>query len=119
MRVWNALLLASSDSEPVKDAGLPLPKERKRLATRRFGMADQLAFAALSGDYKPMHLHAGAARRTQAGAPVVHGMHALLWALDVLAAADLIGPQLCEIRAQFRKFTYLDVACDLELTHWA
>ena len=81
-------------------------------------MADQLAFAALSGDYNPMHLDAVAARRTQAGAPVVHGMHALLWALDVLAAADLIGPQLCEIRAQFRKFTYLDVACDLELTHW-
>ena len=81
-------------------------------------MADQLAFAALSGDYNPMHVDALAARRTQAGAPVVHGMHVLLWALDALAAAELIGPQLCEIRAQFRKFTYLDVACDLDLTHW-
>jgi acyl dehydratase/NADP-dependent 3-hydroxy acid dehydrogenase YdfG len=80
-------------------------------------MADQLAFAALSGDYNPMHVDALAARRTQAGAPVVHGMHALLWALDRLAAAELIGPRLCEIRAQFRKFTYLDVACDLDLTH--
>jgi len=79
-------------------------------------MADQLAFAALSGDYNPMHVDALAARRTQAGAPVVHGMHALLWALDALAAAELIGPQLCEIRAQFRKFTYLDAACDLDLT---
>jgi acyl dehydratase len=100
----------------VKDAEVSLPKERKRLATRRFGMADQLAFAALSGDYNPMHLDALAARRTQAGAPVVHGMHALLWALDALAAAELIGPGLCEIRAQFRKFTYLDVDCDLVLT---
>src|ERR1700689_5257621 len=81
-------------------------------------MADQLAFAALSGDYNPMHVDALAARRTQAGAPVVHGMHALLWALEALAAAELIGPQLCEIRAQFRKFTYLDVPCDLELTRW-
>ena len=102
----------------MKDAEIRLPKERKRLATRQFGMADQLAFAALSGDYNPMHVDALAARRTQAGAPVVHGMHALLWALDALAAAELIGPQLCEIRAQFRKFTYLDVACDLDLTHW-
>jgi acyl dehydratase len=102
----------------VKDAEVVLPKERKRLATRRFGMADQLAFAALSGDYNPMHVDALAARRTQAGAPVVHGMHALLWALDALAAAELIGPQLCEVRAQFRKFTYLDAACDLDLTHW-
>jgi acyl dehydratase/NADP-dependent 3-hydroxy acid dehydrogenase YdfG len=81
-------------------------------------MADQLAFAALSGDYNPMHIDAHAARRTQAGAPVVHGMHALLWALDALAAAELIDPQLCEIRAQFRKFTYLDMVCDLELSHW-
>jgi acyl dehydratase/NADP-dependent 3-hydroxy acid dehydrogenase YdfG len=101
----------------VKDAETSLPQERKRLATRRFGASDQLAFAALSGDYNPMHLDALAARRTQAGAPVVHGMHALLWALDALAAADLIGPGLCEIRAQFRKFTYLDVDCDLVLTH--
>ena len=81
-------------------------------------MADQLAFARLSGDYNPMHMDALAARRTQAGAPVVHGMHALLWALDALAAAELIGPQLSQIRAQFRKFAYLDVDCDLELTHW-
>ena len=81
-------------------------------------MADQLAFAALSGDYNPMHMDVLAARRTQAGAPVVHGMHALLWALEELAAAELIGPPLCEIRAQFRKFTYLDAACDLEVTRW-
>jgi acyl dehydratase/NADP-dependent 3-hydroxy acid dehydrogenase YdfG len=80
-------------------------------------MADQLSFAALSGDYNPMHVDALAARRTQAGAPVVHGMHAVLWALDALAGAELIGPRLCEIRAQFRKFAYLDVACDLVVTH--
>jgi acyl dehydratase len=102
----------------VNDAEARPHTEGKRLATRRFGMADQLAFAALSGDYNPMHMDPLGARRTQAGAPVVHGMHALLWALEALAAAELIGPQLCEIRAQFRKFTYLDVPCDLELTRW-
>jgi acyl dehydratase len=100
----------------VKDAEASFPMERKRLATRRFGMADQLAFATLSGDYNPIHVDALAARRTQAGAPVVHGMHALLWALDALAAAELIGPRLCEIRAQFRKFVYLEDDCDLVLT---
>ena len=69
-----------------------LAEERRQVATRRFGMADQLSFAALSGDYNPMHVDALAARRTQAGAPVVHGMHAVLWALDALAGAELIGP---------------------------
>jgi acyl dehydratase/NADP-dependent 3-hydroxy acid dehydrogenase YdfG len=102
----------------VKDAEARPHKEGKRLAARRFGMADQLAFAALSGDYNPMHMDVLAARRTQAGAPVVHGMHALLWALEELAAAELIGPPLCEIRAQFRKFTYLDLPCDLKLMRW-
>ena len=87
----------------------------KRLATRRFGMDDQRAFAALSGDYNPIHLDAAAARRTQAGTPVVHGMHALLWALDELAGVEIVGPQLCQIGAQFRKFTYLDAPCELVL----
>src|SRR6202050_3314195 len=108
MRAWNALLLVSPDSAPVKEVNLA--EERRQVAMRRFGMADQLSFAALSGDYNPMHVDALAARRTLAGAPVVHGMHAVLWALDALAGAELIGPRLCEIRAQFRKFAYLDVA---------
>ncbi|HTQ39640.1 MAG TPA: SDR family NAD(P)-dependent oxidoreductase [Pirellulales bacterium] len=43
----------------------------------------QLAFAQLSGDYNPLHLDALAARRLMYGAPVVHGIHSLLWALDV------------------------------------
>jgi len=54
-------------------------------ATRTFTMADQVAFAAASGDANPMHMDELAARRTQAGAPVVHGVQALLWALDALA----------------------------------
>src|ERR1700681_3331284 len=87
--------------------------DRKSLATRRFGMAEQLGFAALSGDYNPMHVDPLAARRTQPGARVVHGIHALLWALDELAAAGAIDGELCEIGAQFRKFIYLDVPCDL------
>lgn len=58
------------------------------LPERRFTPEDQQAFAALSGDTNPMHMDAKAARRMQAGRPVVHGIHAVLWALD--AAGDLL-----------------------------
>ena len=58
------------------------------LPERRFTPEDQQAFAAWSGDINPMHMDAKAARRTQAGRPVVHGIHAVLWALD--AAADCL-----------------------------
>ena len=57
------------------------------LATRRFTMDDQHRFAALSGDVNPMHVDPLAARRTQAGVPVVHGINALLWALEAWCVA--------------------------------
>jgi NAD(P)-dependent dehydrogenase (short-subunit alcohol dehydrogenase family) len=52
------------------------------LASRTFTLDDQQAFARLSRDWNPMHLDANFARRAQAGAPVVHGIHTLLWAMD-------------------------------------
>ncbi len=52
------------------------------IAERTFSLEDQLNFAALSGDANPMHVDAVAARRTVFGAPVVHGLHLLCWALD-------------------------------------
>jgi NAD(P)-dependent dehydrogenase (short-subunit alcohol dehydrogenase family) len=89
--------------------------EPKTLASRRFGMPDQLRFAELSGDHNPMHLDAVAARRSQAGAPVVHGMHAILWALETLVQAGVVGGELSAINVQFRKFMYLDRPLDLRL----
>lgn len=77
------------------------------LAVRTFTPADQAAFAAFSGDVNPMHVDAIAARRTQAGAPVVHGVHALLWALEALVAAEP-ALRLGGVRAQFNRFIYLD-----------
>lgn len=43
---------------------------------------DSASFARLSGDYNPLHLDPVAARRTQFGNPVVHGIHLLLGTLD-------------------------------------
>jgi acyl dehydratase len=50
--------------------------------TRTFTLDDQLAFAALAGDFNPIHVDPLAARRLIFGEVVVHGVHAALWALD-------------------------------------
>ena len=82
---------------------------------RRFTQADQLRFARLSGDFNPMHMDALAARRTQPGAPVVHGVHAVLWALDRLAAeADFTA--LSNITVSLNRFTYLDRRVECRIT---
>lgn len=87
-----------------------------RLAQRTFSLSDQERFAAVSGDHNPMHVDARQARRTQAGAPVVHGIHLLLWALDAFAAAQPILAPLRSLRAQFNKFVYLDEYVEVALT---
>ncbi len=58
-----------------------------------FTADERLLFASLSGDVNPMHVDPIAARRTQAGAPAVHGMHMVLWTVDALIAAGcMAGP---------------------------
>lgn len=54
----------------------------------RIDSAESLLFAEASADYNPLHVDGVAARRTQFGSTVVHGIHALLKALDAVAAAD-------------------------------
>lgn len=79
-----------------------------RLAQRAFSHSDQVRFASASGDHNPMHVDMLAARRTQAGAPVVHGMNLLLWAFNSLVAAV---PNLLPLRsftAQFYNFVHLE-----------
>ncbi|MET0555693.1 MAG: MaoC/PaaZ C-terminal domain-containing protein [Vicinamibacteria bacterium] len=66
---------------------------------RTFTAADVEAFAAASGDWNPAHVDPLAARRLIAGGPIVHGLHALLWALDGAAA----GPGLARVRCTFRQ----------------
>jgi hypothetical protein len=85
------------------------------LGERRFGAMDQARFAALSGDRNPLHLDPVAARRTQAGAPAVHGMHAVLWGLETLAKAGLWTERFGTLRVRFRRFISLDRDVRLDL----
>ena len=67
----------------------------------------QERFARLSGDRNPMHMDAVAARRTQAGLPVVHGVHSLLWALDSLIKAGQIVRSPTRVKVKFLRWIYL------------
>ena len=83
-------------------------KPRQEPSARLFTMADQAWFASVSGDVNPMHMDPLSARRTQAGEPVVHGVHALLWVLDGLADAEIQVGDVCSLHVQFLRFIYLD-----------
>ena len=77
------------------------------LGSRTFTMADQTRFAMISGDRNPLHLDAVAARRTQAAMPAVHGVHLLLWALDVVARSGVGQCSVRRLTARFNRFLVL------------
>ena len=77
------------------------------LAERVFTPDDQEAFAAASGDRNPIHMDPVAARRTLAGAPVVHGVHALLWGLDNLFRHLSRDDMPTSISVTFAKMIYV------------
>ena len=87
----------------------------ERMAQRVFSISDQERFAVASGDRNPMHVDALQARRTQAGAPVVHGIHLLLWAIEQFAATEPDLQPLRSVRAQFNDFVYLGEPAELRL----
>ncbi len=82
--------------------------------TRSFTLADQQAFARLSGDCNPLHVDPVAARRLLFGTAVVHGVHLVLWALDALAAETGITA-LESLQANFDMPVPLGEAATLEL----
>jgi acyl dehydratase/NAD(P)-dependent dehydrogenase (short-subunit alcohol dehydrogenase family) len=85
------------------------------LASRTFGQQDQERFAQLTGDFNPVHMDPVAARRTQPGAQVVHGLHALLWALERIADRYPDIPSLAKLKVRFLKVLYLGEVADLSV----
>lgn len=85
------------------------------LASRNFTFDDQALFAGLAGDFNPIHLDPIAARKTQAGTAVVHGIHATLWALDKLVELSVVTEEIVSLKVQFRNFIPIDRQVELKL----
>jgi NAD(P)-dependent dehydrogenase (short-subunit alcohol dehydrogenase family) len=88
----------------------------QELASRTFGLNDQVAFARLSSDWNPMHLDHAFARRGQMGAPVVHGIHTLAWAADAVLRCQPF--KIANLRARFLQPLYLDETASVRIRDW-
>jgi acyl dehydratase len=71
------------------------------IETRRLTLDDSRAFAALSGDFNTQHLDPVRARRFLFGASVIHGIHLVLVALDVVVAGNGSRSSLRSINVLF------------------
>src|SRR6516162_4111748 len=85
------------------------------LASRTFNSEDQVIFAGLTGDFNPIHLDPIAARKTQAGTVVVHGVHAILWALNKVLELGEITAEIVSLNVQFRNFIPVGKQVELRL----
>jgi acyl dehydratase len=83
-------------------------------ALRAFTAGEQLAFAALTGDWNPLHVGPAGARWSAFGGPVVHGVHLVLWALGCGAALARLGA-LRRLRARFARPLLIgeEAACEV------
>jgi len=94
----------------------PLKMTQKFIAKKEFTAADQVFFAELSGDRNPIHMDRMAARRTQAGALIVHGIHSLLWSVEAFAAGDPNLPRINTLKGTFAKMVYVGDTLSLFLS---
>lgn len=79
----------------------------KELGSKTVSWEEQRNFARVTGDYNPVHMDDIAARRTQAGKALVHGMHMVMWALDRLIAEEVLSMPLAGFKARFSKMVYV------------
>ena len=108
-------LLDLSSVMRVPDVTKRDPDMKPTVVARSFSANDQHIFALLSGDWNPIHMDPVAARRTVAGAPVVHGIHAVLWALEALAERNLLHTLPASIAVRFVNFVHLQQTVSLRI----
>jgi acyl dehydratase/NADP-dependent 3-hydroxy acid dehydrogenase YdfG len=72
-----------------------------------FTPGTQEFFAKISADVNPMHMDSVAARRTQSGRPVVHGMHEVVRVLESYGAAEPGLPLPTKLTVRFPNPVYL------------
>ena len=71
------------------------------ISERIFTEDDQQSFAALSGDWNPVHVEEEIARRTIVGSIVIHGIHGVLWALYSAMSSNHIINAIKSIKVKF------------------
>lgn len=73
------------------------------MTERIFSEEDQQKFALLSGDHNPLHLDDVLSRRWMYGGTVVHGIHAVIWALAEWASRQPAEIGLTALKVDFVK----------------
>lgn len=75
---------------------------------RKFSINDGQFFAECSGDYNPIHVDSIISRRLMFGQPIAHGLHVVLWALDVWYADKNQNIELVSLNVSFPKAVVLE-----------
>jgi hypothetical protein len=83
---------------------------------RVFDWTTHQRFADISCDHNPIHMDAVAARRTLAGAPIVHGIHSLIWILECFSQSNFGELGVKSLRAQFLQPVYVGDEVTLNLS---
>lgn len=83
---------------------------------RVFGWKDQEEFARISGDCNPIHVDAVVARRTHAGAPIVHGIHSLVWMLDCFSRCEYRHAGVKSLKVRFLQPIYVGDEVGIEIS---
>ena len=75
---------------------------------RKFSIDDGQFFAECSGDYNPIHIDPIISRRLMFGQPIAHGLHVVLWALEIWYADKNQNINLISLNVSFPKAVVLE-----------